>query len=82
MSENRSLFVAIPNYTEDDTFRILSRPSIQEMVRLYNDTRDDKNRKTYNLEFVTMLNIKFINEHNWDWIEFLIAAQKANLSIF
>lgn len=64
--------------TEDDTFRILSRPGIHEMVELYKEYK----RGTYIPDefYDTRKNIVFANRHGWDWVEFLVAAKQANLS--
>lgn len=66
--------------TEDDTFRILSRPSIHEMVVLH---RDWKRKFTdEGKEFNTMWNISFMRSYGWDWTEFLIEKNKRGYPTF
>lgn len=51
--------------TEDDTFRILSRPSLQEMIGHYKAWVDDN--------FLMESPDKAIEQHGWGWQEFLTA---------
>jgi hypothetical protein len=56
--------------TEDDTFRILARPDIHEMVRLhaeYTKQWHANNSGTY----PTTENIRFAKHYGWNWVEFL-----------
>ena len=61
-------------YNEDDTFRILSRPSIYEMVGLYKQFK--LGRGVYD----TRMNIVFVNKYGWDWVEFLTAAKAESIN--
>ncbi len=75
MSENRSLSVAIPEYTEDDTFRILARPNIDKMVELHWEWKmkiTDEGKP-----FNSSWNIPFMKYHGWTWMEFLRAKKDA-----
>lgn len=53
--------------TEDDTFLILSRPSIPEMLQHYNDWIENKNGQFEGLQ-------EMCKRHGWDWAEFSVAA--------
>ncbi len=58
--------------TEDDTCRVLARPDIHEMVRLYNDYK-----KSRNVEYSSLDNIRFAKYYGWGWLEFLTAKNAA-----
>lgn len=59
--------------TEDDTFRVLSRPNIHEMIYLHQQWRN-----TFaNNSFDSRWNINFLEKHGWDWVEFLKAKKAA-----
>jgi hypothetical protein len=57
--------------TEDDTFRILSRPGFDEMRNIhhawYYDGTINKN---------TSLRIPFMKKHGWTWLEFMLEANR------
>ena len=61
--------------TEDDTFRILSRPSFDEMEKIHDDwwysipSRDQRQR------------IPFMLKHKWTWLEFVLEAKKRGRGI-
>jgi len=61
--------------TEDDTFRILARPDIHEMVRLHwawVKSITDEGKK-----FNSSWNITFMKSHGWTWLEFLRTKKSA-----
>jgi len=62
-------------YTEDDTFRILSRPSIHQMVSLHVEWKKKHQRRdgTYN----STHNLRFAKHYGWGWIEYLRAKKEA-----
>lgn len=52
-------------FTEDDTFRILSRPSIDEMIMIHNKwwyTNPSKDKRQ---------RIPFMEQYGWTWEEFV-----------
>lgn len=57
---------------EDDTFRILSRPDIHEMVKIYTEFKKD-----HVGVYDTRWNIELVRKYKWDWIEFLVAKKAA-----
>jgi hypothetical protein len=61
--------------TEDDTFRILARPSIHEMVELHRKWKIKHSRKdgSYN----TVHNLSFVKHYGWTWFEYLRAKKEA-----
>lgn len=59
--------------TEDDTFRKLSRPSIYEMVRLYDEWDGTWNPGPDR--------IKFMEKYGWGWLEFLLASRHIRSNI-
>lgn len=59
--------------TEDDTFNRLCRPSVHEMVSMYQQWHMDN----YPGMRDTRTNLEFARVHNWDWLEFLIAKKAA-----
>jgi len=58
--------------TEDDTFRVLSRPGIHEMYRLYIEWYAAQGHN-----YPTTMNIEFVRQYNWEWLEFLLAKNAA-----
>lgn len=62
----------LSQYTEDDTARVLSRPDIHEMEKLYRDFCFSINYGKYN----SLDNITFAKSYKWCWLEFLIARKK------
>jgi hypothetical protein len=75
MSENRSLSGATAEYTEDDTFRVLARPKLEQMMELHAAWK----RKIHEdgAEFNTTWNIAFMKHHGWTWVEYLTAKHHA-----
>jgi hypothetical protein len=67
--------ILIYNMTEDDTFRVLSRPCFEEMRELYRDWW--LNNKTN-----TSLRISFMKQHKWTWLEFVLVAKKRGEEVF
>jgi hypothetical protein len=61
------------NGTEDDTFRVLSRPGFDEMLRIHNEWRQRQPTKN------TELRIPFMKHHNWTWLEFVLEAKKRDM---
>jgi len=53
--------------TEDDTFRILSRPTYDEMSSLRSDWIDSCAASTNKIRD----HDKFLEEHGWTWPEFI-----------
>lgn len=53
--------------TEDDTFRVLSRAAVPEMLRHYEDWAENKNGRFEGLE-------EMCNLYGWTWQEFSIAG--------
>lgn len=62
-------------YTEDDTFRVLARPNIHQMVELHFAWK----RKITDggKDFNSMWNIPFMKHYGWTWMEFLRAKKDA-----
>jgi hypothetical protein len=56
--------------TEDDTFRILARPSVHEMVRL-------DGQRTRMKPYCAISNIVWAKEHGWQWGEYQRARKAA-----
>lgn len=69
----------VEEYTEDDTFRVLARPNIHEMVELHITWKRSitDEGKTFN----SMWNISFMKYHGWGWIEYLIAKKAAGYAV-
>lgn len=59
--------------TEEDTFNRLRRPSIHEMVSMYDKWMFDN----YPENRDTRKNLEFARVHNWDWLEYLLAKKAA-----
>jgi hypothetical protein len=60
--------------TEDDTFRILSRPSFDEMFRIHQAwwyTLDSKDKS---------LRIPFMKSYGWTWLGFMQEAARRRVS--
>lgn len=55
--------------TEDELFKVLSRPGIHEMVSIFSEW-DASNNSSIN-------RLAFMKEFKWDWVEFLIAKKAA-----
>ena len=58
---------------EDDTFNRLRRPSVHEMKRMYHQWMFDN----YPGSKDTRHNLEFAKAHNWEWLEYLLAAKAA-----
>jgi hypothetical protein len=55
-------------HTEDDTFRVLARPNIHEMARMYAAwKKSEQAMGTFN----TLKNIGFMKYYGWRWSDFL-----------
>jgi hypothetical protein len=64
--------------SEDDTYRILARPSFEDMaslLRAYRVSQYEEQGK-----YPTTENIRFCKQHGWGWIEFLQASKLAGRS--
>lgn len=73
-----TLIVEIEVSTEDDTFRVLARPNIEQMVELHFHWKKkitDKDKI-----FNSSLNISFMKYYGWTWLEFLRAKKDAGYS--
>lgn len=55
--------------TEDDTFRILSRPGVEQMKLLYVAWRTEHLDSGGNYD--TRLNLEFARQNGWNWVEYL-----------
>lgn len=64
------------NFTEDDTFRILARPNLDQMVELHAEFVYGWRKKHEGI-YPTILNISFMRQHGWTWPEFLRAKKAA-----
>jgi len=54
-------------YTVDDTFRVLARPSYEEMVRLHREWAPIGTAFPHG----TQANIPFMKHYGWTWLEFM-----------
>lgn len=61
--------------TEDDTFRILARPDVHELMTLY-----QKNMKKRGSAYTSIENVSFCKYHGWRWREFLQEARAAGIN--
>jgi hypothetical protein len=71
MKENSSRF------TEDETFRILARPSFEKIWEMHNEWKNSKK-----LPYPATDNVVFMKHHGWSWLEFLREQKARGLSPF
>jgi len=66
--------------TEDDTFRVLARPSVEEMVKLHREHYREwcSNSEVYPASQCVI----FAKHHGWGWLEYLIARKASGLSYY
>jgi len=57
-------------YTEDDTFRVLSRPGFDEMMHIHNQWRRLLSDRS------TIQRIPFMKQYKWSWSEFVLEAAR------
>lgn len=62
--------------TEDDTFRVLARPSPQEMKELQYQWIADWCRRTGKDRYPSPENLNFAKHYGWEWSEYLIALKR------
>lgn len=75
MSDSNETFLG----TEDDTFRILSRPSIHKMVVLHKEWVKKKSTRYNGVyhQYNSMLNLEFAKYYGWGWVEYLKAKKES-----
>ena len=59
--------------TEDDTFKRLTRPTYDELLRLYNEWY-----RNGGFAYPATYRISFVKQYNWTWIEFFNQTAKRN----
>ncbi len=63
--------------TLDDTFRILARPKLDEMVDIYKEEKRKIRGASCSLD-----NITICKKYGWRWEEFLRDVKNAGLSLY
>jgi len=85
MDTTNSLSAASTNMkTEEDTFKVLKRPSVHEMRTLHSEW---KNRWILSHPdpaggykvYPSTQNLEFVKHYDWDWVEYLMALKELGL---
>ena len=62
--------VATQGTSEDDTFRILARPSFDKIREMHCDYKRSW-RAAHGSNYPSTLNVSFMKHHGWTWLEFI-----------